>query len=65
MKPAGEVASQMTKVSGFVQRDPHDGATVSQPTDAYLGYDEKNLYVVFVCFDEPGKVRGHQAPGKT
>jgi hypothetical protein len=61
MKPAGEVASQMTKVSGFVQRDPHDGAAVSQPTDAYLGYDEKNLYVVFVCFDEPGKVRGHQA----
>ena len=61
MKAAGEVASQMTRVSGFVQRDPHDGAPVSQRTDAYLGYDEKNLYVVFVCFDQPGQVRAHEA----
>jgi hypothetical protein len=61
MKPAGEVARQMTRVTGFVQRNPHDGAPVSQPTEAYLGYDQKNLYVVFVCFDVPGKVRGHKA----
>ena len=61
MKAAGEVATQMTRVSGFVQRDPHDGAPVSQRTDAYLGYDEKNLYVVFVCFDWPGQVRAHEA----
>jgi hypothetical protein len=61
MKAAGEVASQMTRVSGFVQRDPHDGAPASQRTDAYLGYDEKNLYVVFVCFDQPGQVRAHEA----
>jgi hypothetical protein len=61
MKAAGEVATQMTRVSGFVQRDPHDGASVSQRTDAYLGYDEKNLYVVFVCFDQPGQVRAHEA----
>ncbi len=61
MRPVGDVARQMTKVSGFVQRDPHDGAPVSQPTEAFLGYDEKNLYVVFVCFDEAGKVRAHQA----
>lgn len=47
----------MVKVTGFVQRNPHDGAPASQPTDAYLGYDEKNLYVVFVCFDDPKKVR--------
>ena len=51
----------MTRVSGFVQRDPHDGAAVSARTEAYLGYDEKNLYAVFVCFDEPGKVRAHEA----
>ena len=61
MKPAGEVARQMTKVTGFVQRLPHDGAPVSQRTEAYLGYDQKNLFVVFVCFDEHGKVRGHKA----
>jgi len=61
MKPEGEVARQMTKVSGFVQRNPHDGAPISQRTEAYLGYDQKNLYVVFVCFDQPGRVRGHKA----
>ena len=61
MEPLGEVAPHMTRVSGFVQRDPHDGAAVSQRTEAYLGYDEKSLYVVFVCFDEPGKVRAHKA----
>jgi hypothetical protein len=61
MRPEGDVARQMTKVSGFVQRDPHDGTPVSQRTEAYLGYDEKNLYVVFVCFDQAGKVRAHEA----
>lgn len=45
------------KVTGFRQRDPIDGAPASKPTTAYLSYDDKNLYVVFVCKDEPGKVR--------
>ena len=61
MKPEGDVARQMSKVTGFSQRDPHDGAPVSEGTEAYLGYDTKNLYVVFVCFDERGKVRAHAA----
>jgi hypothetical protein len=57
MKPQGEAASQMAEVSGFVQRNPHDGEKVSEETHAYLGYDQKNLYVAFVCFDDPKKVR--------
>jgi hypothetical protein len=61
MKPAGEIASGMSKVTGFVQRNPHDGEPASQRTEAYLGYDEKNLYAVFVCFDEPGKVRARMS----
>jgi len=61
MKPLSEVAQQMVKVTGFVQRVPHDGAPVSQRTEAYLGYDQKNLYVVFVCFDDPGKVRARKS----
>lgn len=61
MRPEGEPASQMVKVTGFIQRNPHDGQPVSQPTEAYLGYDEKNLYVVFICFDEPGKVRARMS----
>src|SRR6202046_2477891 len=58
MKPQGEGAMQMAKVSGFVQRNPHDGAKVSEETAAYLGYDRKNLYVVFICFDDPKKSAG-------
>src|SRR5262245_30073622 len=61
MRPEGAVAEQMMRVTGFVQRNPHDGEAVSQRTEAYLGYDQKNLYAVFVCFDEPGKVRGRRA----
>ena len=60
MKPEGDVASRMAKVTRFLQREPHDGEPVTQPTEAYLGYDDKNLYVVFVCHDDPAKVRAHE-----
>ncbi len=61
MKPEGEIAGQMAKVTGYTQRNPHDGENVSEPTETYLGYDQKNLYVVFVCFDDPKKVRGRMS----
>ena len=61
MKPEGEVATKMAKVTGFVQRTPHDGEPVTEKTDAYLGYDQKNLYIVFVCFDNPEKVRARMS----
>jgi len=57
MQPQGDVALEMARITGFTQRNPHDGEAVSEPTEAYLGYDQKNLYVVFVCFDDPKKVR--------
>ncbi len=62
MEPEGETALQMAKVTGFTQRAPHDGEAVSEPTDAYLGYDQKNLYVIFVCFDNPSQVRARMSP---
>ncbi|HEY6768799.1 MAG TPA: DUF5916 domain-containing protein [Candidatus Sulfotelmatobacter sp.] len=58
MQPQGEAARHMVRVRGFVQRNPHDGEKVSELTEAYLGYDQKNLYAAFVCFDDPRKVRG-------
>jgi hypothetical protein len=61
MKPEGEIAQQMAKVTGFVQRNPHDGEKISEDTAAYLGYDQKNLYIVFVCFDDPKKVRARMS----
>jgi hypothetical protein len=48
----------MARVDGFRQNTPRDGDPVSQRTEAYLGYDDTNVYVVFVCFDsEPDKLR--------
>src|SRR4051812_48143884 len=62
MTPAGEVERQMAAVDRFIQRDPKDGALAMNKTVAYLGYDEKNFYVVFLCFDEqPNSVRSRLA----
>jgi len=48
----------MAKVSNFVQLAPKDGAPAQAKTDVYIGYDAKNFYAIFVCFDnEPGKIR--------
>jgi len=58
MKPVGESAS-MARVDGFIQREPRDGAQPSQRTEVYLGYDHKNLYIVFLCFDSQHQVRSH------
>ncbi|MFQ5817258.1 MAG: DUF5916 domain-containing protein [Terriglobia bacterium] len=63
MKPAGDVDGHLAKVEGFIQADPSDGAPSTQRTEVYLGYDDTNLYVVFVCFDsEPEKVRARMVP---
>src|ERR1700730_10012941 len=58
MHPSPAFDGKMLKVEGFQQRDPKDGAPISQKTEVYLGYTEKNLYVVCICFDsEPNKIR--------
>jgi hypothetical protein len=58
MEPASDLARKMLKIDKFTQQEPRDGAPVSQPTEAYLGYTDKNFYAVFLCFDkEPKKLR--------
>jgi hypothetical protein len=58
MQASPRVASQMLKVTGFIAREPADGAEPTQKTDVYLAYDQRNLYAVFVCWDtEPDKIR--------
>jgi hypothetical protein len=49
------------EITDFRQYEPGDGIPVSQETRAYLSYDDKNLFVVFVCKDDPSKVRGRMA----
>lgn len=55
----GRTRPDELKLTGFAQREPQDGTPVSQETVAYISYDDKNFYAVFVCKDEPGKVRAH------
>src|SRR5436309_4769674 len=47
------------RLTDFRQRDPGDGVPVSQKTTAFVSYDDKNLYVWFVCEDEPEQIRSH------
>ncbi len=63
MAPAEGIEEQMMKVTGFIQREPTDGAPASFATVVYLAYDRKNLYAVFLAFDpETEKIRAHMAP---
>ena len=47
------------RIDDFRQRQPADGAAASVPTTAYLAYGETAMYVVFVCKEDPAKVRAH------
>jgi hypothetical protein len=59
MQPSPGV-SGMLKINQFWQHDPIDGEPISQKTEAYLGYTDKNLYVVFLAFDDHvGQLRNH------
>lgn len=60
MVPSTQLSRAMTKIDGFVQRDPKNGAPASQRTEAYAGYTDKSLFLVFMCFDtEPSQLRAH------
>src|SRR5215472_14862665 len=58
MHPIPSLSQPMLKVTGFIAREPADGAQPTQDTDVYLAYDDRNLYAVFICWDrEPDKIR--------
>ncbi|HUQ53117.1 MAG TPA: DUF5916 domain-containing protein [Gammaproteobacteria bacterium] len=63
MNPSEDVRSRYAYVTGFTQRTPQNGAPSAQRTDVYLGYDSRNLYAVFLAFDDdPASVRANLAP---
>jgi len=59
MKPSPQWERKLAVAEDFRQWRPNDGAPSTQKTVAYLGYDDKNLYVIFVCFDTPSQIRAH------
>jgi len=52
-------AKDLRQVTGFIQNQPSDGKPATERTDAYLGYDDTNLYVVLVCWDSHNRVQAN------
>lgn len=48
---------QATVFKDFYQFRPGDNIAPSQPTEAWMAFDSKFLYIAFRAHDEPGKVR--------
>lgn len=57
----GNFRQDMRRIDDFRQRSPGDGTPVSRKTAAWIGYDEKNFYAVFVCESPPGRTRARLA----
>ena len=54
------ISKRAAVVKDFVQWAPQEGQPGTQQTTAYLAYDQKHLYVGFVCLDqEPEKIRAY------
>ena len=50
--------AESLKIEGFLQFSPVENGTPTEKTIAYIGYDKKNLYIAFHCYDsEPDKLR--------
>jgi hypothetical protein len=50
--------NQALKIDDFLQFAPKEKGIPTQKTVVYIGYDHKNLYVAFQCYDsEPEKIR--------
>ncbi len=63
MKPGPEFEGKLLKVTGFTQTLARDGEPVSQDTDSYLGYDDENIYIITVAFDDqPDRIRARMTP---
>jgi opacity protein-like surface antigen len=56
---SGRIPEGYAAVTEFRQREPRDGEPASQATTAYAGYDDRNLYIVFVCRQDPSALRAH------
>ena len=45
------------RVTNFVERSPGDNTKPEVETEAFITYDGQNLYVAFVCYDDPAAIR--------
>lgn len=52
-----EVWKDAAVFKDFYQTSPGDNTEASKPTEVYMMYDEKHLYIAFKCWDERDKIR--------
>lgn len=55
----GQPREAETVISEFLQREPNDGQPATRQTKVYLSYDDKNFYAIFVCQEDPARLRAH------
>jgi hypothetical protein len=56
-----EIWKRARVLKDFYQTEPGDNIAPSQPTEAFIGYDAKFLYIAFHAYDEPSKIRANVA----
>ena len=51
------IYQQLVPITKFIQMKPDEGKQVSEKTEAYVFYDDENIYFAFRCYDsEPNKI---------
>ncbi len=50
------------KISDFIEHYPKEGRKEYYKTIVYLSYDDKNLYIAFICYDDLSEVRRTLVP---
>ena len=46
-----EVYARIPPIAGFIQQEPREGQPISERTESWILFDDKNLYVSAKCFD--------------
>jgi hypothetical protein len=60
-RPDEEIWKTAAVFKDFYQTGPGDNIAPSKPTEVYMMYDEKHLYIAFKCWDEKDKIRASVA----
>src|SRR5262245_27838903 len=42
---------EVEAITAFVQQEPNEGEPVSQPTEAWIFFDDRNLYIACRCWE--------------
>ncbi len=56
-----EVWSGADSASAFIQMEPKPGEPTSEATSAWFGYDDKNVYAVFKCYQRTQLIAKNQS----